>query len=81
MSNTHADYAEAILDEYPGLHPASVAQVPATLALAEEQRTANLIAIARGGTGVTGAQMVQARSEVLARLGLEVATVAETEAE
>lgn len=50
----HAEEAQKILDRYPGLignRPFDVAQVHATLALVEQARIANLIALAHGARG------------------------------
>lgn len=93
MSNHHADYAEALLEEvYVDLSPEGMlakAQVRATLALVEEQRTANLIAAWQSGIMGTGAISFD-NFTLRARLSREIrerldrqdlATVAETEKE
>lgn len=76
MSNHHAELAEMNIASLNGNCPAdtiqavsALAQAHATLALVEEQRTANLIALA-ARPGLTAGEQSGLINQILPRLGL-----------
>lgn len=64
-------YADSVKDLHAMLGSTEVAQAEATLALAYEQRTANLIAIL-ADPDLVGHGRLALRTEILGRLGLDL---------